>query len=73
MLWPLYLIPIMSCTAYFDDGRATLVAFVVAALAFWGVAFWWPAIPLLSALQGIAVLVVLAVLALQFWRLGRPG
>jgi hypothetical protein len=73
VLWPLYLIPVMSCAAYFDDGRATLLTFVAAALAFWGVAFWWPAIPLLSVLQGVVVLVVLAVLALQPWRLGRPG
>jgi hypothetical protein len=73
VLWPLYLIPIVSCTASFDDGRATLLTFVVAALAFWGVAFRWPAIPLISVLQGIAVLGVLAVLGLQFWRLGGPG
>jgi hypothetical protein len=73
VLWPLYLIPVMSCAADFDDGRATLLTFVAAALAFWGVAFWWPAIPLLSVLQGVVVLVVLAVLALQSWRLGRPG
>jgi hypothetical protein len=62
VLWPLYLIPIMSCTAYFGDGRATLLTCVIAALGFWAVAFWWPAIPLMSVLQGIAVLVVLAVL-----------
>jgi hypothetical protein len=73
VLWPLYLIPLMSCTAYFGDGRATLLTFVVAALAFWGMAFWCPAIPLLSVLQGVVVLVVLAVLALQSRRLGRPG
>jgi hypothetical protein len=73
VLWPLYLIPIMSCTAYFDDGRATLLTFVVVALAFWGVSFWWPVIPLLSVLQGVVVLVVLAVLALQSWRLVHPG
>ncbi len=73
VLWPLYLIPIMTCTASLADGRATLLTSVVAALAFWGVAFWWPAIPLLSVLQGIAVLVVLAVLALQSWWLVRSG
>ena len=73
VLWPLYLLPIMSCTAYFDDGRAAGITFVAAAVAFWGVAFWWPGIPLLSALQGVVVLVVLAVLALQFWWLDRPG
>jgi hypothetical protein len=73
VLWPLYLIPIMSCAAYFDDGRATLLTFVVAALAFWAVAFWRPAIPLLSVLQGVIVLVVLAVLASQSWRLVRSS
>jgi hypothetical protein len=73
VLWPLYLIPVMSCTAYFDDGRATLLIFIAASLAFWAMAFWWPAIPLLLVLQGVVAVVVLAVLALQCWRLVRPS
>ena len=65
VLWPFYLLPIMSCAAQFDGWRGTALTFAAAALAFWAVAFWWPAIPLLSVLQGIAVLVVLAVLTFQ--------
>jgi len=68
VLWPLYLIPIMSCTTLLSDWRATAFTFVAAALAFWSVAYWWPAIPLMSVLQGIVVLVVMAVITLQMSR-----